>query len=255
MAPDDQPSDRPLRVERPSPGLDVSLVIPFYNPGPPVLLDTVRRSAEALAACHASFEIIAVSDGTDDGSFEALAEHPPEWLRLVEVPRNRGKGHALRLGFAQARADYVGFIDADGDIAPEVLGDFVAAARADRPDIIFGSKRYSGSRYSPVRRLYSIGYQRFVRGLFNLSVADTQTGIKLVRGDVLGVLLPLLSEERFVLDLELFVLARRLGFDRLFEVPVRIEKRLGSTVSWRSVRSILTDTVGIFWRLRVRRRR
>jgi glycosyltransferase involved in cell wall biosynthesis len=255
MVPDDQPSDPAARAE-PSPGLEVSLVIPFYNPGPSVLRDTVRRSAEALAACDASFEIVAVSDGSNDGSLEALAEHPPEWLHLVEVVDNRGKGHALRLGFAQAQGGYVGFIDADGDIAPEVLGDFVAVARTDRPEIIFGSKRYPGSRarYSLVRRLYSLGYQRLVRVLFALPAADTQTGIKFLRGDVLGVLLPLLTEERFALDLELFVLARRRGFDRLVELPVHIEKRLGSTVSLRSVRSILVDTLGIFWRLRVRRR-
>jgi glycosyltransferase involved in cell wall biosynthesis len=239
-----------------SPPLEISLVIPFYNPGPPALRETVRRSADALVAVDASFEIIAVSDGSTDGSVEGLEEDRPAWLHLIEVPCNRGKGHALRVGFAQARGRYVGFIDADGDIAPEVLSDLVAIVRAERPDLVVGSKRHPGSqvRYPVVRRLYSLGYRRVIRVLFNLSVEDTQTGIKFVRGDVLAVLLPLMTEDRFALDLELFVLARRLGFDRVVELPVRIDKRPGSTVSLRSVRSIMVDTLGIFWRLRVRRR-
>jgi hypothetical protein len=132
----------------------------------------------------------------------------------------------------------------------------VAIVRAERPDLVVGSKRHPESqvRYPVVRRLYSLGYRRLVRVLFNLRLEDTQTGLKFVRGDVLAVLLPLMTEERFALDLELFVLARRLGFDQLIELPVRIDKRPGSTVSLRSVRSIMIDTLGIYWRLRVRRR-
>jgi glycosyltransferase involved in cell wall biosynthesis len=255
MIPELHPPDRSARADETA-AVEISLVIPFYNPGPSALRDTVHRSAEALAAAGASFEIIAVSDGSTDHSLEELAGDRPAWLQLVELSVNRGKGHALRLGFARAHGAYVGFIDADGDIAPEVLSDLVAIVRAERPDLVVGSKRHPESqvRYPVVRRLYSLGYRRLVRALFNLRLEDTQTGLKFVRGDVLAVLLPLMTEERFALDLELFVLARRLGFDQLIELPVRIDKRPGSTVSLRSVRSIMVDTLGIYWRLRVRRR-
>jgi glycosyltransferase involved in cell wall biosynthesis len=235
---------------------EISLVVPFYNPGPAVLADTLARVAAALQAANATYEVIAVSDGSTDGSAEALLADPREWLSVLVQPENRGKGHAVRAGFAQARGAYVGFIDADGEIPPEVLGDFVRVARAERPDLISGSKLHpaSESRYPPVRRLYSLGYQHLVRFLFNLDVVDTQTGVKLLAGPVLEVLLPRLEEERYALDLELFVLLGRLGFDQVVELPVSIAKRPGSTVSLRSVRSILLDTLGIFWRSRLRRR-
>ncbi len=49
-------------------------------------------------------------------------------------------------------------------------------------------------------------------------------------------------------------MANRLGFNRFAELPVRIERRFGSTISLRAVAGILSDTFSIWWRLRVTRR-
>ena len=47
-------------------------------------------------------------------------------VRVVELAKNRGKGAALRAGLAQGRGRYLGFIDGDGDVPPELLAEFVA---------------------------------------------------------------------------------------------------------------------------------
>jgi|HubBroStandDraft_1064217.scaffolds.fasta_scaffold23202_2 glycosyltransferase involved in cell wall biosynthesis len=243
--------------EVPSPPLvDVTLVIPFFNPGPTVR-STVERARHALQTTGRSFEIIAVSDGSTDGSAEALEGSFPDSLRTVALPSNRGKGYAVRTGFELGHGRYLGFIDADGDIAPELLAEFVETCFRTRADVCFGSKWHSEASvtYPLARRVYSRGYQRLVRALFHLPVPDTQTGLKLYRRELLDIVLPMAVEERFAFDLELFVLAQQKGFDQFVGLPVDVAKQKSSTVSFGSVWSVLRDTLAIFWRLRVRRGR
>ena len=230
--------------------IDLSVVVPYYNPGP-ALLQHLKELVEVLNAKQVSFEIIAVSDGSTDGSTDLVRSACFKAVRMIGLPRNVGKGGALRVGLNCGRGRYLGFIDSDGDIPAQVLERFVDEIRANSPAILTGSKRHSESRvvYPPLRRIYSVGYQVLLRLLFKLSVRDTQTGVKLIRRDVVARVLPLMVEKQFAFDLELFVVAKHLGFDQVAELPVVIKERFSSTISWRSVKGMLLDTLGIYYRL------
>jgi glycosyltransferase involved in cell wall biosynthesis len=234
--------------------LDLTVVVPYYNPGR-LLVPTIERLLEVLEASGASYEVIAVSDGSTDGSdalLDAALGLRPQLTNIV-LGENQGKGTALRVGLARGRGRYLGFIDADGDLDPVLFESFQTMVRLYQPDIILGSKRHplSEVEYPPIRRLYSWGYQQLVRAGFRLNIRDTQTGIKLVRRDVLAAVLPRMVEKRFAFDLELFVIARRLGYKRFLEAPIRLRHQFTSTVSWRSVYRSLLDTAAIWYRLRV----
>ena len=174
-------------------------------------------------------------------------------MRIIEHSVNQGKGAALRTGLTEGRGRYFGFIDADGDIPADLLVSFADAIRRDRPDIVYGSKRHPDSNvvYPPIRRVYSLGYQTLVRSLFHISVRDTQTGIKFIRREAVIAALPRMVEKKFAFDLELFVVCRKMGFDRFVELPVTIKERFTSTVSRRSATEMLLDTFAIFYRLNV----
>jgi O-antigen/teichoic acid export membrane protein len=231
--------------------MDLSLVIPFYNPGFS-LAAHVHSVVGVLCAEGITFEVIAVSDGSTDGSPSSIVgiDH----VRVIELPRNRGKGAALRAGLAQGRGRYLGFIDADGDIPARQLSHFLAAIRAGDPDVILGSKRHPESDviYPPLRRVYSWGYQQLTWLLFCLPTRDTQTGIKFIRRQTLAAVLPAMLEKRFAFDLELLVVARRMGYRNFAELPVQIVERFTSTISARAVLRTLRDTLAIFYRLRIR---
>jgi glycosyltransferase involved in cell wall biosynthesis len=151
------------------------------------------------------------------------------------------------------RGRYLGFIDADGDIDPELLKSFLEIMQADEPDIVLGSKLHPQSIvvYPPLRRIYSWMYQRLIHLMFRLSVSDTQTGLKFIRREVLANALPRMLEKRFAFDLELLVVARRIGYTDFREAPVRINERFTSTVSPRAVFRMMIDTMAIFYRLRI----
>lgn len=232
--------------------IDLTIVVPFYNPGQ-ALSRHVRDLVSVLERESISFEVIAVSDGSTDGSQDAL--FGLSWVRLVELPTNQGKGAALRAGLSQGRGRYLGFIDGDGDIPASQLHSFVKALRASAPDFVLGSKLHKNSEvvYPFIRRIYSFGYQRLTWLLFGLPVRDTQTGIKVVRRDVLEAALPWIRETGFAFDLELLVVASRLGFSDFAELPVTIRKRFTSTVSYRTALRMLLDTIVIFYRHRTLR--
>ena len=238
----------------PSADLDLTVVLPYFNPGT-ALRTTLEEAVATLAGTGISFEVIAVSDGSTDGSERSIEGLFPESLVHVVLPGRRGKGEALRSGFKIGRGRYVGFIDADGDIPPRLLAEFVDIMRDERPDVILGSKRHAASRvvYPPMRRLYSWVYQQAVRWGFGLRVKDTQAGIKFVRREVLADVLPRTVVEGFAFDLELLVLANRLGYHHVVEAPVEIRRRFSSTISLRAVMATMAETAGIWWRLRVSR--
>ena len=234
---------------------DLSIVIPFFNPGPR-FEPHFRAVVDVLAATGSTFEVIAVSDGCTDGSQHLVGDLDEQNVRLISLPKNGGKGAALRAGISEARGTYVGFIDADGDLPAGLIPRLVELTRVDdRPDIVLGSKRHPESQvvYPPLRHLYSIAYQALIAVLFHLPVRDTQTGLKLVRREALTAVLPRMVEKRFAFDLELVVVARQLGYRRLVEAPVVIGQRFTSTISVHAVWGMILDTFAIFYRLKILR--
>ena len=239
------------------PTLDLTVVVPYFNPGDRVR-ETVEELVRTLSATGTSFEVIAVSDGSTDGSERALAGLSSDLVRTVRLQHNCGKGEALRVGFAMGQGRFLGFIDGDGDLPAEQVATLAGITRAaghPAPDVVLGSKRHPTSQVvsPPLRRFYSWVWQQLVLALFGLHVSDTQTGLKLVRRDVLAEVLPRMLEKRFAFDLELLVVASRLGYRRYVEVPVHIRQRFGSTVSPRAIAGMLLDLFAIFYRVRFSR--
>ena len=93
---------------------DVSIVVPIYNEVEN-LPDLVERIAQAMAGQALSFELLAVDDGSKDGSADRLRELAATrpWLRPVFLARNYGQSSALQAGFDRVRGRYVVTLDAD----------------------------------------------------------------------------------------------------------------------------------------------
>jgi GT2 family glycosyltransferase len=230
--------------------LDLSVVIPFYNPGD-ALRPTVERLVAVAEEAGVSYEVIAVSDGSTDGS-EATIDGLAPTVRVVVSPQNLGKGAALHRGFALAHGRYVGFVDADGDIDPRHVVDYYHAARAGNHDVVYASKRHSQSQSasSALRKVISYGFIALVGSLFALGINDTQTGCKLFRRQALADVLPRLREQRFAFDLEFFVAARAAGIQHMAAAPVAIEARMaGSTVGRAAITRTLGDALTVLARL------
>lgn len=235
-----------------APTLDVTVVVPFRNVGAARLRAHLDQLCAVLAAAGVSFEVVAVSDGSTDGSEQAAVDAGRPQVRSVVLDGHHGKGEALRRGLAGGSGRFLGFIDGDGDIPATALADLLTVARAEEPAIVVGSKCHPASELStPVlRRLASAAHRLLSAALLSPPVPDTQTGVKLVRRDVLADVLPATVERRYGFDLELLVLADRRGHGPVAEVPVTVAHRGPSTIGVAEAAGLLRDTVAIWWRLR-----
>ncbi len=247
-------SASPLLWEPAADDVELSVVIPFYNPGD-AMRPTIERLVNAMREQGVRGEVIAVSDGSTDGSEKTIEGMAPE-VNVIIAEQNAGKGAALHRGFAHARGSYVGFVDCDGDIDPIHLLDYLEIARHEDRDVVYASKREDASQSdsSFFRKTVSLGFSTFVRVLFPIHVTDTQTGCKVFSRAALAEVLPRLREQRFAFDLEFFVAATAAGITNLRPAPVALGERLaGSTVTAKSILRTMLDAFAVFGRLHLTR--
>ena len=228
----------------------LSVVVPVYNQ--PDAAGNVRVIRERVeAGLGEEVEMIVVSDGSEE-----TLEAEPELATVIHYDRNLGKGYAVKAGALAARGRYISYVDADLDLDPSAIPEFVRLAERDSLDFVIGSKRHPDSlvHYPRSRRVGSWLYQKVVRLLFRLDVRDTQVGLKVFRREIAEEVLPLLLVKQFAFDLEFLAVARSLGFGRIREQPVRLEYQFsGSGVRSGAVALALVDTLAIFYRLRILR--
>ena len=230
----------------------LTVVIPSYNSGSDGV-KTVLATYEALHDAVRELYVIAVSDGSTDKSVVLLDELSQPWFTHVRMERNGGKGAALREGFARSHTDFTAFIDADGDIPPRLLLPMYQTFTKQNADVVFGSKWHPDSelKVTIFRRSVSLFHHIIQLVLFKLNIDDTQVGIKMYRTRGLQEVLPIVQENGFSLDLELFIALSAYGHNKFIEMPVEIVRTGSSTISFKNIASALMDMLRIFWRARV----
>jgi glycosyltransferase involved in cell wall biosynthesis len=134
---------------------------------------------------------------------------------------NRGKGAALRTGFAAALtagADWVFTLDADGQHDPAEMPAFLAAARTGGADLWIGDRMRNTADMPWLRRLVNRFTSFIISTLAGQSISDSQSGYRLIGAPVLRALD--LRFDRFEAESEILVKASRAGF-RIGSVPIR----------------------------------
>lgn len=169
-------------------------------------------------------------DGCIDSTADIVRGHAADDPRVVlhEFPK-LGKGGVLMETFRRCDADLVGFVDADCATPPGELARMTVEA-AD-VDGVIASRRLPAS-FTPRprkdgRSLTSAGFAWAIRRLFRLPYSDTQCGAKVLHRRVTERVVPLMSSRDFLFDVDLLLIAHRLGFD-VVEVPTLWIDQAGS---------------------------
>jgi glycosyltransferase involved in cell wall biosynthesis len=205
----------------------LDIVIPAHNEEDRI--DHTLRAYRAHCTDPDTTFLVALDRCTDDTS-AVVAHHArdDERVRLLSFPK-LGKGGVLAESFRRTSGDVVGFVDADCATPPSELLRLVDVTQ--HSDIAIASRRHPAAvlpcRRPFTRRAMSAGFAFGVRQLFRLPIADTQCGAKALRREVVDRCMPFVSSRDFLFDVDLLVVARRLGF-RVAEVPTVWVDQAGS---------------------------
>lgn len=138
----------------------------------------VKTLDRVLSASFEDYEIIVVESGSTDLTVQiadGLADSNPR-VRVIHQINREGLGSAIRLGFANARKDYILYIDGDEPFDVEEIARVIPMLSPDRA--IIGYR--IGERESFKRKLFSRVYNTLVELTFRLGVRDVNFSMKLI---------------------------------------------------------------------------
>jgi len=213
----------------------VLLLIPAYNEEQriePVLRDYARYFREHYPG---TFRLVVVLNGCIDGTLgvvQRVAGDYPE-ISFLNFPDRIGKGGALIEGLRLApEEDLVGYVDADGATAPAAFFDLVR--RWAEADCVIGSRWVPGAvlhvEQSSRRKFFSRAFHALVELLFQMHIADTQCGAKVMHRSAVEKVHPALMITDMSFDINLLYALKKAGC-LILEVPTEWTDKLGSKVS------------------------
>jgi len=233
----------------------LTLILPAYNEARrlPPFLDNVR--AYLPGQFSDDYEVMVVDDGSTDDLPSIIEEIASDWpqIRVVCHSENQGKGAAVCTGMLMARGELLLFADADG-ATPIAEESKLRAAIEAGADVAVGSRLVNSPDVTRdrtwFRGLVGRAFALAARSMLRVPVRDTQCGFKMFRRDVGRHLFSLVQEHGYLFDLEILMLAQRLGY-HVAEVPVNWSEVEGGHLS---VGQHWKMAVAGLWRLRSKRK-
>ena len=219
--------------------MKISIVIPCFNEK-----NTIEEIVEAVrSAPIENKEIIIVDDCSGDGTRAVLKEKISQMVdRIIYHPVNRGKGAALRSGFAAAAGDVILVQDADLEYNPEEYPLLLEPIMSGKADAVFGSRFMGGRPHRVLFFWHMVGNRLltlFSNIFTNLNLTDIEAGYKAFKASVIKSIQ--IEEDSFAVEPEIVAKLARTGC-RIYEVGISYSGRTyaeGKKVSWKDgVRAI-----------------
>jgi glycosyltransferase involved in cell wall biosynthesis len=214
-------------------GVLLSVIMPVYNEAP-----RVRKVLEAVRAVDLPKEIVAVDDGSRDGTYEILVEEAARdpSLRVIHHTVNQGKGAAVRTGRQHVTGKVVIIQDGDLEYDPKDYPALIKPIVDGKARVVFGSRfRGRNENMHPLNWIANKFLTLETNVLYRSGITDACTAYKAMDAELFKNIY--LETNGFEFCHELAV---RLASDRIriHEVPISYRARRsedGKKVGWRQL--------------------
>jgi glycosyltransferase involved in cell wall biosynthesis len=196
--------------------------MPVYNEA-----DTLGAIIEAVLNQPLVAQLICVDDCSADGAVAVLERYATldSRIRILRHTVNRGKGAALRTGFAKATAPIVVVQDADLEYDPEEYPRLVGPILEGRADVVFGSRFVGSEEHRVLYFWHSVGNRllTLLSNMFtNLNLTDMETCYKAFRREIIQAIA--IEEDRFGFEPEITAKVAHSNA-RIYEVAISYHGR------------------------------
>jgi len=192
--------------------VEVLIVIPAYNESNRInkfeFLDYLKK--------HPNTNFLFVDDGSTDDTnivLTELSQNNPSQINVLKLPKNLGKGNAVREGYLWAKKtyhfNYFGFIDSDLTIPLEVISNLYDTLKESNYNLSIASRFKDVSKLntkaSVFRKILSFFNKKITDWMFNGVVSDTQCGCKLFKKNILPIAFTKSFISSWLFDIEIFL--------------------------------------------------
>lgn len=216
----------------------LSVVIPAYNEenGIAEIMERVMATREKLIkAGLTDLELLVVNDGSRDQTAviaQQVADRHPG-ARVVNHPKNRGYGAALKTGISQAKGELIGFLDADGTYPPEYFAELCQPA-FDGAELVIGSRMAGAESKMPLtRRVGNFFFANLLSLVGGQKVTDSASGMRVFKREIMEHIYPLPDGLNFTPVMSTRAIHEGV---KITEVPIPYSERVG-----RSKLSVVRD--------------
>ena len=214
----------------------LSVVIPVYNEE-----KTLNTIVDVVRAVPIRKQIILVDDCSKDESYAVMQSFKDDGrntFTCLRHEKNRGKGAALRTGFAAVTGDVVLIQDADLEYDPNEYPSLLKPIWDGKADVVYGSRFMGGAPHRVLYYWHSVGNKfltTFSNFFTNLNLTDMETCYKVFTADVIRKILPTLQQDRFGFEPEITAKIARAHL-RIYEIGISYSGRTygeGKKIGWK----------------------